>query len=162
MTENWTEPQQVLDRWTADEEPPDNKLETKIGQAERAIRREFPTMAARLLAQAPDGEKLEPDLPELIADVVADLVQDSFTNPLGLRTQQITEGPWNEQRTVAGDAPGKMTLSAQHRKLLNPSRSGSRLKSIDLEAGSRAAGDLGLLHLNEHGILVTLEGWPVA
>lgn len=157
----WTEPDEVLARWTADEDEPETeKLVTKIGQAERVIRREFPTMAARLLAVDPDGSKVEPDLPGLIADVVSDLVQESFTNPLGLRTMQVTEGPWNEQRTVAGDSPGKMSLSAQHRRLLSPSRSGSRLRTIDTEAGSYAAGHYGKLHVNAHGVLVTADGWP--
>lgn len=160
-TENWTSPDEVRSRWIADETlDDDSKLTVKIGQAERAIRREFPTMAARLQALNSANEPVEPDLPALIADVVHDLVQDNFVNPLGVRSTQDTEGPWTVQKTVAGDNPGKIMLTSHHRKLLAPPSSGSRMKSIDLAAGSYAAGGQGR-HVNSYGVVVTSDGWPV-
>lgn len=159
--QNWTSTDDVRERWTAEETlDDDNKLEVKIGQAERAIRREFPTMAARLQAKTPSDEPVEPDLPDLIADVVHDLVQDNFVNPLGVRSTQDTEGPWTVQKTVAGDNPGKIMLTSHHRKLLAPASSGSRMKTIDVAAGSYAAGARGL-NVNAHGVVVTSDGWPV-
>lgn len=159
--QNWTSTDDVRERWTAEETlDDDNKLEVKIGQAERAIRREFPTMAARLQAKNPDETPVEPDLKPLIADVVQDLVQDNFINPLGVRSTQDTEGPWTTQKTVAGDNPGKIMLTSHHRKLLAPPTSGSRMKSLDLAAGSYAAGARGL-RINAHGVVVTSDGWPV-
>ncbi|GAA4923428.1 hypothetical protein [Nesterenkonia rhizosphaerae] len=160
MAQNWTTDQDVLDRWTAEDQPDSEKLTTKIGQAERAIRREFTTMAARLKATDHTGDKVEPDLQALIADVVADLVQESFTNPLGLRSIQDVEGPWSQQRTIAGDSPGKMILTRDHKRLLSPPASGSRMKTVDLGLGSHIAGQ-SRLHRNAHGIVVTPEGWPV-
>ncbi|MGQ7788724.1 hypothetical protein [Nesterenkonia sp. K-15-9-6] len=153
--ETWTAAEKVRSRWIAEEPPEDDDLlNTKIGQVERLIRRHFPDMQARLEATGADGGPAEPDLAETIADVVADLLQEHFANPLGVRSMQDTEGPWTLQQTMAGDAPGKLVLSAEHKKMLAPPMtSRSRLRTINTEQGSYLAA--AAMTASE-----TPDGWP--
>lgn len=141
MAENLTTNTAVLERWLAPAPPADDQaLTATIGRAERAIRSDVPTLTARLAATDPDGNPVEPDLAERVADVVYDLVLDAITNPLGERTRSINTGPFGESVTVGGDNPGRMVLTKAQKELLGPPKTPrSRMGMIDSLAGSWAA-----------------------
>lgn len=135
----WVNADEVLARWLADPKPDRDGLTAWIEAAEREIRSGVPSVTARLLARAPEGGPAEPDLRDLIVDVVIELLVPVYTNPNGERTYSSTEGPFGEAVTAGGENPGRLVLSRQQRLKLSPPGTGrSALKTIDLGAGSLA------------------------
>lgn len=141
MAGNITSNQEVLDRWLAPAPPADDETLTRtIGRAERAVRRDFPTLDQRIEATGLTGSLVEPDLPDRLADVVYELVLDAVTNPLGERTRSTSTGPFSDSVTMGGDNPGRMVLTKAQKDLMGPPRPArSRMGMIDSLAGSWAA-----------------------
>ena len=113
----WAAPDDVIDSWIGDDAPDDDLLIAKwIGRAERLIRREFPTLQARIEAGA------EPDLADTVNDVVVSMVTRVFRNPAGHRSVsgQETTGQFSGSNTITfgGDNPGALELLDSERAAL--------------------------------------------
>ena len=109
----WTLAQDVLDDWIGENTPPDPTVVTRwVGKAERMLRREFPTLQARI-----DAGK-EPDLLETVKDVVTAMVTRVFRNPEGIRQMQETDGSFTGSITFSGDQPGGLVLLDSERDML--------------------------------------------
>lgn len=83
-----------------------------LGRAQRAILDEVPVA---VLADRIDSGKVAATVP---ADVQIDLALEKFGNPSGIRTIQESNGPSSGSVTFGGDAPGKLALTADHRRKL--------------------------------------------
>lgn len=105
--------------WAGGELPADEKtVQGLIDQAERKIRRKFPTIQDRLDAGT------EPDLQGLFCDVTVEMVQRVLRNPEGYRQVQDTTGPFAGSMTYGGDHPGTLYLTAENIRDLQPPRHG--------------------------------------
>ena len=113
----WATPDDVVDSWIGDDAPDDPLLvERWIARAERMIRREFPTVGARIVSG------LEPDLADTVNDVVVAVVTRVFRNPSGHRSVsgQETTGQFSGSNTITfgGDNPGALELLDSERAAL--------------------------------------------
>ena len=113
----WATPDDVIDSWIGDDAPDDPLLVEKwIARAERMIRREFPSIPARIVADA------EPDLADTVNDVVVAVVTRVFRNPSGHRSisGQETTGQFSGSNTITfgGDNPGALELLDSERAAL--------------------------------------------
>lgn len=109
----WATPQDVQNAWIGGDAPTDTVgLETWIGKAERKLRRAVPDIGSRLTA----GEE---DLAENVRDVLVAMVTRVFRNPEGIRSTNITTGPFSENRTYGGDTPGGLVIEADELALLS-------------------------------------------
>lgn len=113
----WATPDDVIDSWIGDDAPDDPLLVEKwIARAERLIRREFPSIPARIVADA------EPDLADTVNDVVVAVVTRVFRNPSGHRSVsgQETTGQFSGSNTITygGDNPGALELLDSERAAL--------------------------------------------
>lgn len=114
-----TDLQDVRRTWPAGELPADDDtVKGLIEQAERKIRRKFPSIQDRLDAGT------EPDLQGLFCDVTVEMVQRVLRNPEGYRQVQDTTGPFAGSMTYGGDHPGTLYLTAENIKDLQPPRHG--------------------------------------
>lgn len=134
----WTTPSDILDAWIGDDAPDDEALvQAWIGRAERMIRREVPTLRARVDAG------MEPDLLDTIRDVVAAVVTRVLRNPAGHRTiaGSTTTGPFagNESITFGGENPGALELTRKERDALRPPEQARTGKITVIPAVSRLA-----------------------
>lgn len=114
----WATPDDVIDSWIGDDAPDDPLLVGKwIARAERMIRREFPSILARIAADA------EPDLADTVNDVVVAVVTRVFRNPSGHRSisGQETTGQFSGSNTITfgGDNPGALELLDSERAALS-------------------------------------------
>lgn len=121
----------VIEAWIGDDAPEDDDtLQGWVERAERKIRREVPGITGRLAASAPD---IEPDLPDLVRDVVIDMVTGVYRNPERIRQMQDTTGPMSGSVTYAGDNPGVLVLTKKNLEDLAPPNTGrGRAFEIDL------------------------------
>ena len=113
----WATPDDVIDSWIGDDAPDDPLLVEKwIARAERLIRREFPSIPARIVADA------EPDLADTVNDIVVAVVTRVFRNPSGHRSisGQETTGQFSGSNTITfgGDNPGALELLDSERAAL--------------------------------------------
>ena len=113
----WATPDDVIDSWIGDDAPGDPLLVEKwIARAERLIRREFPSIPARIVADA------EPDLADTVNDIVVAVVTRVFRNPSGHRSisGQETTGQFSGSNTITfgGDNPGALELLDSERAAL--------------------------------------------
>ena len=113
----WATPDDVIDSWIGDDAPDDPLLVEKwIARAERMIRREFPSIPARIVADA------EPDLADTVNDIVVAVVTRVFRNPSGHRSisGQETTGQFSGSKTITfgGDKPGALELLDSERAAL--------------------------------------------
>ena len=113
----WATPDDVIDSWIGDDAPDDPLLVEKwIARAERMIRREFPSIPARIVADA------EPDLADTVNDIVVAVVTRVFRNPFGHRSisGQETTGQFSGSNTITfgGDNPGALELLDSERAAL--------------------------------------------
>lgn len=113
----WATPDDVIDSWIGDDAPDDPLLVEKwIARAERMIRREFPSIPARIVADA------EPDLADTVNDIVVAVVTRVFRNPSGHRSisGQETTGQFSGSNTITfgGDNPGALELLDSERAAL--------------------------------------------
>lgn len=108
---DWASPEDVQARWVGPDAPDDTpRLTTLIGDAQRLIIAEYPTMQDRI-----DTADIDP---ELVKQVVCGMVARVFRNPEGLRTGMEQDGPFSRQVTYGGDEPGSLHLSDDDRALL--------------------------------------------
>ena len=112
----WVQASDVLNAWIGEDAPhtQEQVLDAWVGRAERLIRREYPTIQARL----DSGD--EPDLQDTIIDVVSSMVTRVFRNPQGLRQTQETTGQFTASMTFAGNNPGGLYLEPEERDALRP------------------------------------------
>lgn len=112
----WVQAADVLDGWIGEDKPREDEatLDVWIGRAERLVRREYPTLQARL------DSGTEPDLQDTIIDVVSAMVTRVFRNPQGLRQTQETTGQFTASMTFAGTNPGGLYLEPEERDALRP------------------------------------------
>ena len=113
----WATSDDVIDSWIGDDAPDDPLLVEKwIARAERMIRREFPSVGARIVSG------LEPDLADTVNDVVVAVVTRVFRNPSGHRSVsgQETTGQFSGSNTITfgGDNPGALELLDSERAAL--------------------------------------------
>ena len=113
----WATSDDVIDSWIGDDAPDDPLLVEKwIARAERMIRREFPSIPARIVADA------EPDLADTVNDIVVAVVTRVFRNPSGHRSVsgQETTGQFSGSNTITygGDNPGALELLDSERAAL--------------------------------------------
>ena len=113
----WATPDDVIDSWIGDDAPDDPLLVEKwIARAERMIRREFPSIPVRIVADA------EPDLADTVNDIVVAVVTRVFRNPSGHRSisGQETTGQFSGSNTITfgGDNPGALELLDSERAAL--------------------------------------------
>lgn len=113
----WATPDDVIDSWIGDDAPDDPLLVEKwIARAERLIRRECPSIPARITSDA------EPDLADTVNDVVVAVVTRVFRNPSGHRSVsgQETTGQFSGSNTITfgGDNPGALELLDSERAAL--------------------------------------------
>ena len=113
----WATPDDVIDSWIGDDAPDDPLLVEKwIARAERMIRRAFPSIPARIVADA------EPDLADTVNDIVVAVVTRVFRNPSGHRSisGQETTGQFSGSNTITfgGDNPGALELLDSERAAL--------------------------------------------
>ena len=113
----WATPDDVIDSWIGDDAPDDPLLVEKwIARAERLIRREFPSIPARITSG------VEPDLADTVNDVVVAVVTRVFRNPSGHRSVsgQETTGQFSGSNTITfgGDNPGALELLDSERAAL--------------------------------------------
>lgn len=113
----WATSDDVIDSWIGDDAPSDPLLVEKwIARAERMIRREFPSVPARIASGA------EPDLADTVNDVVVAVVTRVFRNPSGHRSVsgQETTGQFSGSNTITygGDNPGALELLDSERAAL--------------------------------------------
>lgn len=110
---SWTTPDDVTDAWIGGTPPDDDtQLQLWIDKAERQIRAEVPDLQTRLDADA----ELIPPSTELLndtIDVVVAMVTRVFRNPLGIRNQNSTTGPFTSTVTFGGETPGELTLTSK-------------------------------------------------
>lgn len=134
MTLEWTSVDDVKGRWIGDDVLPatDEQIATLLADAEDSILREFPTIPQRVT----DG-----DLPlARVKKVAARMVIRVLRNPEGSRTIQSTTGPYSENVTFPGSAPGEVLLTDEDRADLSPSASGGRAFTIDPTPASARGG----------------------
>lgn len=113
----WATPSDVIDSWIGDDAPVDEELVSRwIARAERAVRREFPTLETRI------ESGLEPDLADTVNDVVVAMVTRVFRNPSGHRSVsgQETTGQFSGSNTITfgGNNPGALELLDSEREAL--------------------------------------------
>ncbi|MFP7706353.1 hypothetical protein [Trueperella sp. LYQ141] len=118
----WLTVDDLLADWIGTDAPygQEDTIGRWIGRAERMIRREFPSIQARIDSGG------EPDLLETVRDVVSAMVTRVFRNPEGIRQRQETDGSFTGSITFAGDMPGGLFLSDSERDALRePGSTGS-------------------------------------
>lgn len=127
----WTSVNDLIDAWVGDNVPTNERLVTEwIGKAERLLRREFPTLQARIIA----GQ--EPDLLDTVKDVVVAMVTRVLRNPEGQRTFNKTAGPYSESVTYGGDMPGSLFLTEMERASLREPDLAGRGKAYSISLAS--------------------------
>lgn len=103
----WATAEDVTDAWIGEGLPDDPRLiETWLGKAEREMRFRVPDLAARIEAEADDG-----DLRATAVDVAVSMVMRVLRNPEGIRQRNITTGPYTGSETYGGDLPGGLALT---------------------------------------------------
>jgi hypothetical protein len=123
----WTSADDVVRAWIDDDAPTDlDKVQLWIDRAERMIRREVPGIQVRL-------EAAEPDLQDLVSDVVFEMVRRVFQNFRGVRTYQEGTGPFQTSETYGGDQPGALLLTS------------AELERLSVPAAAGGAGEIDLL-----------------
>lgn len=131
----WTTALDVIDSWIGPDAPDDAGLIDKwIGRAERLVRREFPDLQARM-----DKED-EPDLPDIVVDVVVAMVARVFRNPSGHRSVsgQETTGQFSGSNTITygGNNPGALELLDSERDMLGGGAVPTGAFEVDMMDGS--------------------------
>lgn len=118
---SWTDPENVIESWIGDDAPSDTDLiQVWIDRSERLLRSRIPGLEARVDDSGGD----EPDLLEMVQDVVVAMVTRVFRNPEGRRQTSSTTGPFSEQVTFGGDEPGSMWLTDDEYDMLAGSTTG--------------------------------------
>ncbi len=83
-----------------------------IARAERMLRKEYPDIGERIISGR------EPDLLEIVKDVVISMVTRVLRNPAGHRQVSETTGVFTGSVTFAGANPGGLYLTLEERDLL--------------------------------------------
>lgn len=127
----WVLAQDVKDSWIGEGAPTDDALlDLWIGRAERLVRRTVPDLQARLDEEAALIPPVT-DLLETTKDVVVAMVIRLFRNPEGIRSTNITTGPFSENRTYGGNEPGGLYVSDDELAQLQGSLDGQRAYTVD-------------------------------
>lgn len=128
---SWATPQDVADAWIGTGYPDDpTRVQLWIDKAERYVRSQVTDLQARIDAQA-DEDPPRTDLLDDAVDVVVAMVTRVFRNPLGIRQENETTGPFTSSRTYGGDIPGGLALSDDELARLQGSKIGGAF-TIDL------------------------------
>lgn len=111
MPLQWTESADVTKRWIGDDPLPatPEQIETLLEDAEDTILREFPDVAERIAATPPTLTEAR------VKKVASRMVLRFLRNPEGFRTATETTGPFSENRTFTGNAPGEIVLTDEDR-----------------------------------------------
>lgn len=130
----WTTAEEVVADWVGDDAPSDLvKVERWVGKAERLLRSKVPGLAERLVVLP----VVEPDLLGNVKDVIAEMVQEVFRNPEGVRQRQEGTGPFTGSVTYGGDKPGALRVTEDQIRLLSPAGEDTGAFTIDMiPAGS--------------------------
>lgn len=128
----WVIAQDVKDSWIGEGAPTDDALlDLWIGRAERLVRRSVPDLQARLDAEAAVLPEPITDLLDTTKDIVVSMVIRLFRNPEGIRSTNLTTGPFSENRTYAGDAPGGLHITDDELSQLQGGESGQTAYAVD-------------------------------
>ena len=117
----WADADDVLDRWVGVDRPTveDAMITTLIGDAEGFIRGEYPTIDTLISDGTVDVDN--------VVRVVAQMVIRKLQNPLGIRQQNETTGPFTRGVTFGGDLPGELwSLTDAERVMLGDRSAGRR------------------------------------
>lgn len=109
----WAVADDVLDRWAGVDPPTaqESTITTLIGDAEGYIRGEYPTIDTLISDGTVDVDN--------VVRVVAQMVIRKLQNPLGIRQQNETTGPFTRGVTFGGDLPGELwSLTDSERVML--------------------------------------------
>jgi len=125
----WTTSADVIAAWIGDGAPDDlAKIDNWIGKAERLLRSEVPSLAARLATDP----VTEPDLLGNVQDVVTEMVLEVFRNPERIRQRQEGTGPFTGSVTFGGDTPGELRVTAKQIRILSPAGGASGAFTVDM------------------------------
>jgi len=119
----WATVDDIKARWLTGEIPAtDTQIATLIDDAEDKILTEFPktpdNLASGVLREA------------TVKRVVARMVSRVLRNPEGLRTVQMSTGPFSESTTHGGDNPGEVYLTDDDRRDLGGLRTKGKAFTI--------------------------------
>lgn len=99
---SWTTTDDVIDSWVGEGAPADTALvQIWIDRSERFLKSKISDLDSRITSA-------ETDLLEKTQDVVCNMVHRVFRNPSGVRSSQMTTGPFTETVTYSGDKPGAL------------------------------------------------------
>ena len=106
---SWTSTEQVIGSWLGEGAPTDPELvQIWIDRSERLLQTKVLDLATRIAA-----DPTELNLLETAQDVVSSMVQRIFRNPSGLKTSQMSTGPFTEMVTFSGSQPGALYVTEE-------------------------------------------------
>lgn len=117
----WADADDIAERWVGQHPPTveDDTIDVLIGDAEGYIRGEYPNIEDLI-----DGGIVDEDN---VTRVVAQMVIRKLQNPLGIRQQNETTGPFTRGVTFGGDLPGELwSLTDAERVMLGDRSAGRR------------------------------------
>lgn len=122
----WASIQSVQEAWLGEPmQVKDSTLKALICRAERRLAREVPNLQSRI------DSGLEDNLRDTVADVVASMVERKLRNPDGTRSITSVTGPFTDTRTVGGDNPGEIWVTAEELAQLAPPFTRGKAFAVD-------------------------------
>ena len=124
---SWTTTSNVIDSWVGEGTPTDTDLvQIWIDRSERYLKTKVSDLKTRI-----DVDE-EVDLLETTQDVVCNMVHRVLRNPGGLRTSQMTTGPFTEMVTYSGEKPGALYATEEEIALLTFAGNTGRAYTVDM------------------------------
>lgn len=116
----WVTVADVRDRWIGDGFPDETTVvERLVRDAEEVVLFEYPDVEGRLVGDPPPDPLPDDPLPlERLVMVVCRMVERRLRNPEGIRQVTETSGPFSNNRTYGGEAPGQLVLTDEERRML--------------------------------------------